>query len=47
MVVDGDKEEEVAHICLIMCAELLSEEILIALKEGKIGTLWTPGYVDN
>jgi hypothetical protein len=47
MVVDGDKEEEVAHICLIMCAELLSEEILIALKEGKIGTLWTPDHVDN
>jgi hypothetical protein len=19
----------------------------MALKEGKIGTLWTPGYVDN
>ena len=47
MVVDGDEEEEGAHVCPITCAELLSGEILIALREGKIGTLWTPGYVDN
>ena len=42
MVVDGDKEEEVAHICPIMCAKLFSGEILIALREVKIRTLWTP-----
>jgi hypothetical protein len=39
MVVDGDEEEDVTHVCPIMCVELLSEEILIALREGKIGTL--------
>ena len=27
MVVDGDEEEEIAHICPIMCAELFSDEI--------------------
>jgi hypothetical protein len=49
VVVDGDEEEDVTHICPIMCAELLSGGILflIALKEGKIGTLWTPDHVDN
>jgi hypothetical protein len=47
MVVDGDEEEEGAHVCPITCAELLSGEILIALREGKIGTLWTPDQVDN
>jgi hypothetical protein len=30
MVVDGDEEEHVTHVCLITCAELLSGEILIA-----------------
>jgi len=41
MVVDEDEEEEeeIAHVCPITCAELLSGEILVALKEGKIGTL--------
>jgi len=28
MVVDRDEEEEVAHICPIMCAELLSGDEL-------------------
>jgi len=28
MVVDGDEEEDVTHICPIMCAELLSGGIL-------------------
>ena len=35
MVVDGDEEKEVTHVCLITYAELLSGEILIALREGK------------
>jgi len=30
MVVDGDEEEEGAHVYPITCAELLSGEILIA-----------------
>ena len=47
MVVDGDEEEEVTHVFPIMCFELLSGEILIAFKEGKIETLWTPDHVDN
>ena len=47
MVVDGDEEEEVAHVCPITCVEPLSGECLIALREGKIGTLWTPDHVDN
>jgi hypothetical protein len=47
MVVDGDEEEKDSHVCPITCAELLSGEILIALREGKIGTLWTPDNVDN
>jgi hypothetical protein len=47
MVVDGDEEEEGAHVYPITCVELLSEEIWIALREGKIGTLWTPDHVDN
>jgi hypothetical protein len=47
MVVDGDKEKEVTHVCPIMCVELLSGEIWIALKESKIGTLWTPDHVDD
>ena len=47
MVVVGDEEEEITHVYPITCAELLSEEILIALKERKIGTLWTPDQVDN
>jgi len=46
-VVDGE-EEEVAHICLIICAELLSrEKYLVALMEGKIGILWTCDHVDD
>ena len=44
--VDGDEEEESAHVYPITCAELLSGECN-ALMEGKIRTLWTPGYVDN
>jgi hypothetical protein len=28
MVVDGDEEEDVTHICPIMCAEMLSDGIL-------------------
>jgi hypothetical protein len=47
MVVDGDEEEEVAHVCPITCVEPLSGECLIALREGKIGTLWTPNHVDD
>jgi hypothetical protein len=47
IVVDGDEEEEITHICLITCAELLSGDFLVALKEGKIGTLWTPDQLDN
>jgi hypothetical protein len=39
VVVDGDEEEEGALVYPITCAELLSGEILVALKEGKIGTL--------
>jgi hypothetical protein len=27
MVVDGDEEEEIAHVCLIICVELLNREI--------------------
>ena len=46
MVVDGDEEEEGAYIYPITCVELLSEEFN-ASKEGKIGILWTPGYVDK
>jgi hypothetical protein len=46
MVVDGD-EEKGAHVYPITCAELLSGEMLIALKEGKIGILWTPDHVDD
>ena len=47
MVVDGDEEEEGAYVYPITCAELLSGENLTALREGKIGTLWTPDHVDN
>ena len=46
MVVDGDEEEEGAHVYPVTCAELLNGKFK-ALMEGKIGTLWTPGYVDN
>jgi len=48
MVVDEDEQEEGAHVYPITCAELLSgENVSVALKEGKIGTLWTPDHVDN
>jgi len=47
VVVDGDEEEEGAHVYPIICAQLLNGRILIALKEGKIGTLWTPDHVDD
>ena len=47
MVVDENEEEEDSYVCPITCAELLSRKFSVALKEGKIGTLWTPGYVDN
>ena len=46
MEVDADEEEKGAHVYPITCVELLSEN-LIALMEGKIGTLWTPGHVDD
>ena len=39
-------KKKIAHICPIMCAELLSGEFN-CLDKGKIGTLWTPGYVDK
>jgi len=39
MVVDGDEEEEGAHVYPITCVELLSGDCLLALREGKIGTL--------
>jgi hypothetical protein len=41
MEVDEDDEEEGAHVCPITCAELLSGEILIALREGNWDTLDT------
>jgi hypothetical protein len=47
MVVDGDEEEEGAYVYPITCVKLLSGEIWIALREGKIGTLLTPDQVDN
>jgi hypothetical protein len=48
MVVDGDEQEESAHVYPITRAELLSgENFSVALREGKIGTLWTPDHVDN
>jgi hypothetical protein len=43
-VVDGDEEED-SHVCPITCVELLSEGMIIALREGKIKTLWTPDHV--
>jgi hypothetical protein len=48
MVVDGDEEEEeITHVCPITCVELLIGEMIIALREGKIGILWTPNHVDE
>jgi hypothetical protein len=47
MVVDGDEEEEDTQVCPITCVELPCGGILIALREGKIRTLWTPDHVDN
>jgi hypothetical protein len=47
MVVERDEEEEGAHVYPIICAELLSGDCLLALREGKIKTLWTPDQVDN
>jgi hypothetical protein len=47
MVIDGDEEEKIAHVYPITCAELISGGMIIALWEGKIGTLWTPDHVDN
>ena len=46
MVVDGDEEEEGAHVYPITCVELLSGEILIALSKVKLGysghpIMWT------
>jgi hypothetical protein len=32
VVVDGDEKEEVAHICPIMCAELISGEFFSCLE---------------
>jgi hypothetical protein len=39
MVVDGDEEEKGAHVYPITCAELINGDFLVALREGKIGTL--------
>jgi len=47
MVVDGDEEEEITHVWPITCTELLSGEMIIALREDKIGTLRTPDHVDD
>jgi hypothetical protein len=47
MVVDEDEEEEITHVCPIMCAELIRGVMIIALREGKIGTLRTPDHVDD
>jgi len=47
VVVDEDDEEEGTHVYPITCGELISGGFLVALKEGKIGTLWTPDHVDN
>jgi hypothetical protein len=47
MVVDGDDEEEGAHVYPITCVELLNGEIFYLPNEGKIGTLWTPDHVDD
>ena len=44
---DEEEEEEGAHVYPITCVELFNREILNALKEGKIGILWTPGHVDD
>ena len=40
------KKKKVHMFYPITCVELLSEKFN-CLDEGKIGTLWTPGYVDN
>ena len=45
MEVDEDEEEEGAYVYPITCAELLNGKCIASMK-GKIGTLWTPGYVD-
>jgi hypothetical protein len=50
VVVDGDDEEEGAHVYPITCAELISGGMnffSVTLMEGKIGTLWTPDQVEN
>jgi hypothetical protein len=39
MVVDGDEEEEGAHVYLITYVELLNKEIFYLPNEGKIRTL--------
>jgi hypothetical protein len=44
MVLVRDEEEEGAHVYPITCAELLSGEILIALRDGKIRT---PDHLDD
>jgi len=48
VLVDEDEDEEGAYVYPIICAELISENFFsVALREGKIGTLWTPDHVDN
>jgi hypothetical protein len=47
MVVDGDDEEEGAHVYPITCVILLNGEIFYLPNEGKIETLWTPDHVDD
>jgi hypothetical protein len=37
MVVDGDDEEEGAHVYPITCVELLNEEIFICRMKAKLG----------
>ena len=47
MVVDGDEEEEGAHVCPITCAELLSGENFNCLEGRQNWVLWTPDHMDN
>jgi hypothetical protein len=41
------KKEKVHMFSQLMCWTAEWGEILIALREGKIGILWTPDHVDD
>jgi len=47
MVVDGDDEEEGAHVYPITYVELLNKEIFYLPNEGKIRTLLRLDHVDD